>query len=116
MLRHVRGVLRRRDLELTLVERRPEGPAAFAPISAEEPDGAGLAVFAPELSPPEIGLIELMLGEAALDVALALRERRSAPAATEPAPDAAPDPRSGYHGIIGARPDRRVRRHRADPG
>ena len=58
VLRHVRGVLRRRDLELTLVARRPEEPAAFAPISAEEPDGAGLAVFAPELSPPEIGLTQ----------------------------------------------------------
>ena len=64
MLRHVRGVLRRRDLELTLVEHRPEAPAAFAPISADAPDGPGLAVIAPELSPPELVLIDSMLGEA----------------------------------------------------
>ena len=34
VLRHVRGVLRRRGLELTLVERRPTEPAAFAPLIA----------------------------------------------------------------------------------
>jgi len=93
----VRGVLRRRELELTLVERRPEEPAAFAPISADDPDGAGLAVIAPQLSSPELGLIELMLGEAAVDVALALRERKTAPE-----PDA--EQRTGYHGIVGAAP------------
>ena len=97
VLRHVRGVLRRRELELTLVERRPFEPSAFAPIALEEPDGAGLAVIAPHLSSPELGLIELMLGEAALDVALALRDRK----ATQ-APE--PGPRSGYLGIIGAAP------------
>ncbi len=98
MLRHVRGVLRRRELELTLVAHRPEEPAAFAAISADDPGGAGLAVIAPQLSPPELGLVELMLREAALDVATALRDRRPAP---EPA---APEPRTGYQGIIGASP------------
>ncbi len=132
VLRHVRGVLRRRDLELTPVVRRPERHAAFAPLAADEPNGAGLAVFAPELSPPELGLIELMLREAALDLASALREHppdklgASAPPdaiAPVPAPGLpvpglavpgllAPGPavpdlaarRSGYHGIIGASP------------
>jgi two-component system response regulator HupR/HoxA len=97
VLRHVRGVLRRRDLELTLVERKPEEPAAFAPIAVDAPDGAGLAVIAPQLSSPELGLIELMLGEAALDVAQALRARK-------PAVEVDPDHRTGYHGIVGASP------------
>jgi transcriptional regulator with PAS, ATPase and Fis domain len=99
VLRHVRGVLRRRDLELTLLERRPDEPAAFAPISLDDPEGPGLAVIAPQLSSPEVGLIELMLGEAALDVALALRDRK-------PTQDHDPDPdhRTGYHGIIGVAP------------
>ena len=97
MLRHVRGVLRRRELELTLVERRPDEPAAFAPLSSEDPQGAGLAVIAPQLSPAELELIELMLGEAALDVAVALRDRK-------PAADHEPEHRNGYHGIIGAAP------------
>jgi two-component system, NtrC family, response regulator HupR/HoxA len=97
VLRHVRGVLRRRELELTLVERRPDEPAAFAAISADDPDGPGLAVIAPQLSPPELGFIELMLGEAAIDIALALRDVR---------PTAEPDPerRVAYHGIVGAAP------------
>jgi two-component system, NtrC family, response regulator HupR/HoxA len=99
VLRHVRGVLRRRDLELTLVERRPEEAAAFAPISPDAPDGAGLAVIAPQLSAPELGLIELMLGEAALDVAAALRERKP-----RPPPDEPPGQRTGYAGIMGAAP------------
>jgi len=68
-------VLRRRGLELTLVERRPTEPGAFAPLTADEPSGPGLAVIAPDLSTGEVGLIEHMLGEAALDVATALRER-----------------------------------------
>jgi transcriptional regulator with PAS, ATPase and Fis domain len=97
VLRHVRGVLRRRQLELTLVERRPDEPAAFAPISIDVPDGPGLAVIAPQLSPPELELIELMLGEAAIDVALALRDRKTGP-------EHDPDHRTGYHGIIGAAP------------
>jgi transcriptional regulator with PAS, ATPase and Fis domain len=90
-------VLRRRELELTLVERRPLEPAAFAPISSEDPDGAGLAVIAPQLSSPELGLIELMVAEAALDVAVALRDRK-------PTPDTSQSRRTGYHGIIGAAP------------
>jgi two-component system response regulator HupR/HoxA len=97
VLRHVRGVLRRRDLELTLVERRPDEPGAFAAISADDPGGPGLAVIAPQLSPPEVGLIEIMLGEAALDVALALRDRK-------PPQEPDPDHRTGYHGIVGAAP------------
>jgi two-component system, NtrC family, response regulator HupR/HoxA len=96
VLRHVRGVLRRRELELTLVERRPDEPAAFAAISADDPDGAGLAVIAPQLSALELGFIELMLGEAALDVALAVRDVSSAE------PDH--DQRTEYHGIVGAAP------------
>ena len=78
VLRHVRGVLRRRGLELTLVERRPEEFAtAFAPISSapEDERGAGLAVIAPMLSAPERALLESMLGEAATDVAQALHDR-----------------------------------------
>jgi transcriptional regulator with PAS, ATPase and Fis domain len=93
VLRHVRGVLRRRGLELTLVERRPSEPAAFAPLLTEDPGGAGLAVIAPDLSAPELGLIEHMLGEAALDVAAALRERDG---------NGEPVRRTGYAGIIGA--------------
>ena len=99
MLRHVRGVLRRRELELTLVERRPDEPAAFAAITIDDPDGAGLAVIAPQLSSPELGLIELMLGEAALDVAGALRDR-----VPKTCPDNAPGQRTSYHGIVGAAP------------
>jgi two-component system response regulator HupR/HoxA len=96
VLRHVRGVLRRRELELTLVERRPDEPAAFAAISADDPDGAGLAVIAPQLSVPERGFIELMLREAALDVAPEPRDHRPA----EPELDH----RSAYHGIVGSAP------------
>ncbi|MGE5180452.1 MAG: sigma-54 interaction domain-containing protein [Acidobacteriota bacterium] len=95
VLRHVRGVLRRRGLELTLVEHRPVEHAAFAPL-ADESEGAGLAVIAPELSTPELALIESMLGEAAADVATALRdrERRQDP----------PGQRTSYAGIIGGAP------------
>ena len=93
----MRGVLRRRGLELTLVERRPTEPGAFAALSAEDSHGPGLAVIAPDLSTPEVGLIEHMLGEAALDVAAALRERDGA------GNDAA-GRRTGYAGIIGASP------------
>jgi two-component system, NtrC family, response regulator HupR/HoxA len=75
VLRHVRGVLRRRGLELTLVERRPdEAATAFAPIFHDNDRGPGLAVIAPNLSAPELALVESMLGEAALDVASVLRE------------------------------------------
>src|SRR5690349_21784829 len=90
VLRHVRGVLRRRDLELTLVEHKPQERCAFAALAPGEPSGAGLAVLAPSLSAPELALIESMLGEAALDVATVLRERE------EPSPN-----RRGYAGIIG---------------
>jgi len=96
VLRHVRGVLRRRGLELTLVESRPIEPAAFAALAADRPDGAGLAVIARTLSPPELGLIESMLGEAALDVAAALRDRKK--------PAARRGPRRDYQGIIGGSP------------
>jgi transcriptional regulator with PAS, ATPase and Fis domain len=75
VLRHVRGVLRRRGLELTLVEKKPSEPAAFVSLVPNEPIGAGLAVFAPGLSAPELALLEHMLVEAAVDVAAALYER-----------------------------------------
>jgi len=93
VLRHVQGVLRRRELELTLVERRPAEPAVFAPFADDAPDGAGLAVIAAQLSPPEQSLIELMLGEAAIEVALVMRDRKPEP-----------DHRTDYRGIIGAAP------------
>jgi transcriptional regulator with PAS, ATPase and Fis domain len=93
-------VLRRRQLDLTLVERRPGEPAAFAPLSLTDPDGAGLAVIAPPLSPPELALIDDMLREAALDVAAALRERT----ATERAGERAGELRAGYCGIVGRAP------------
>ena len=93
VLRHVSGVLRRRGLELTLIEHRPPETAAFAPISSDAPSGPGLAVIAPDLSSPELAMIEHMLGEAALDVAAALRDR-------EPADE--PGRRTSYSGIIGA--------------
>ncbi|MGN6105818.1 MAG: sigma 54-interacting transcriptional regulator, partial [Kofleriaceae bacterium] len=97
VLRHVRGVLRRRGLELTLVERRPDEVAAFAPLSIEQPAGPGLAVITPDLSPPERALVEIMLGEAASDVAAALHERdRKEPRVPEP-----PGQRTRYHGIVG---------------
>ena len=111
MLRHVRGVLRRRELELTLVEHRPQEPAAFAPIVAAEPSGAGLAVFAPQLTVAERGLIEHMLGEAAIDVAQALQDSAAVADPADPARTpmvavaaGARDHRLGYHGIIGAAP------------
>jgi transcriptional regulator with PAS, ATPase and Fis domain len=97
VLRHVRGVLRRRDLELTLVERRPTEPAAFAALAPELPDGPGLAVIAPELSPPELALIDHMLGEAALDVAAALRDR------VEPSAET-PGRRTRFAGLVGGTP------------
>jgi transcriptional regulator with PAS, ATPase and Fis domain len=92
----VRAVLRRRGLELTLVERRPSEPSAFAALHGDDPSGPGLAVIAPDLASAELALIELMLGEAALDVAGALRDRDTA--------DEPPDRRTSYHGIFGAAP------------
>ena len=103
VLRHVRGVLRRRGLELTLVEKRPGESAAFAPLSSDEPAGAGLAVMGPEMTPPERTLVEIMLGEAALDVATAVRdgEHRGEGGAWGAEP---PGRRTSYHGIIGGAP------------
>jgi transcriptional regulator with PAS, ATPase and Fis domain len=98
VLRHVRGVLRRRGLQLTLVERKPMETAAFAALAIDEPAGAGLAVMAAELEDAEILLVESMLKEAALDVAAALRERDEPD--TEP-----PGRRTSYHGIIGGAPN-----------
>ena len=98
VLRHVRGVLRRRGLQLTLVERKPMETAAFAALTFDEPAGAGLAVMAAELEDAEIALVESMLKEAALDVAAALREREE--------PDLEPPGRrTSYHGIIGGAPN-----------
>ena len=97
VLRHVRGVLRRRGLELTLVEHRPTETGAYVPIMPEDPNGGGLAVLSPELTPPEIALIDSMLGEAALDVVGVVR-RREEPVA-EPA-----GKRARYAGILGASP------------
>jgi two-component system, NtrC family, response regulator HupR/HoxA len=96
VLRHVRGVLRQRDLELTLVDHRPSEPGAYAPLSIAEPDGPGLAVIAPQLPSLDLAersLIEIMLDEAARDAATALRDRR---------PPIDVDPRTSYHGIVGA--------------
>src|SRR5688572_10916565 len=97
VLRHVRGVLRRRGLELTLVEKRPDETAAFAPLVPDDHDGAGLAVFAPNLSSPELGLIDSMLREAALDVGAALRDR-------DGKREEHPGRRASYHGIFGSAP------------
>ena len=98
-LRHVRGVLRRRGLELTLVERRPTEEAAFAPLSARDAEGPGLAVIAPGLSAPELALVELMLREAAAEVAGTLADPGRGKPETEP-----PGRRTSYHGIFGAAP------------
>jgi len=97
VLRHVRGVLRRRGLELTLVEHRPLEPGAYVPIMQEDPNGGGLAVIAAALSPPEVALIESMLGEAALDVVAVVRRRE------EPSSEHA-GKRTRYAGILGASP------------
>jgi transcriptional regulator with PAS, ATPase and Fis domain len=100
VLRHVRGVLRRRGLELTLVERRPdEAGTAFSPISQDE-RGAGLAVIAPALSAPELALVESMIGEAALDVAAALSERDG----SEPQSNGRNGKRDHFYGIFGVAP------------
>ncbi len=102
VLRHVRGVLRRRGLELTLVERRPdESAVAFAPVASDE-RGPGLAVIAPALSSPELALIESMLGEAALDVATALRDREGDAPTNGNGHNGRR--RDHFHGIFGAAP------------
>ena len=98
VLRHVRAVLRRRGLELTLVERRPtEHKTAFAPLFQDEPERGGLAVSAPEVTEEELQLVQVMIGEAAIDVAGALSDRD---------PDTLDEPgrRTMHHGIIGAAP------------
>jgi two-component system response regulator HupR/HoxA len=105
VLRHVRGVLRRRGLELTLVERRPEESAtAFAPISSDHERGAGLAVIAPGLSAPELALVESMLGEAASDVAQALHERDGNGHTNGHGPNQRGGKRDQFHGIYGVAP------------
>ncbi|MFT3695200.1 MAG: sigma 54-interacting transcriptional regulator [Kofleriaceae bacterium] len=96
VLRHVRGVLRRRGLELTLAEKKPPEASAFAAIDPADPSGAGLAVLATISNEGEVELIESMLGEAALDVALALRDRDDI-AVVEPA-----GKRTRYAGILGS--------------
>src|SRR5215207_1562424 len=94
VLRHVRGALRRRGLELTLVERKPAETAAYAPLSAEDATGPGLAVIAPE--PSELALLDAMLREVVGDVAAALADRR--------APEKPGGRRTSYHGIFGGAP------------
>jgi len=91
-------------MELTLVETRPREPGtAFAPIDPQSATGAGLAVIAPDLSGPELALVESMLGEASLDVAAALRDRDR-----EQSRDRREAPRgglrTGFHGIFGSAP------------
>jgi len=51
-------------------------------------------VIAPDLSEPEVALVGIMLNEAALDVAAALRDRER--------PEEPAGRRTSYHGIIGA--------------
>jgi transcriptional regulator with PAS, ATPase and Fis domain len=84
---------------LTLVEQRPAEPAAFAPLSQDDARGAGLAVIAPQLSTPEHALIESMLGEAALDVEVALRERE---APIDQPTGKLSSKRASYAGIVGS--------------
>jgi transcriptional regulator with PAS, ATPase and Fis domain len=88
--------LRRRGLELTLVEKKPSEPAAFVSLVPNEPLGAGLAVFAPGLSGPELALLEHMLVEAAVDVAAALYEREQ--------PEVQSADRTRFAGITGGAP------------
>jgi len=100
VLHHVRGVLRRRGLELTLVEHRPDESAAFAPLFPDMPEAAGLAVITPSIVEPELGLVVAMLGEAAADVAAVVRSRNSSESESAPAYGK----RTAYHGIIGSAP------------
>jgi two-component system, NtrC family, response regulator HupR/HoxA len=95
VLRHVRGALRRRGLELTPVERKPAGTAAYVPLSADDATGDGLAVIAPELSAPELALVEALLREVVGEVAAAVAARR-------PQPVQQGGRRTSYHGIYGA--------------
>src|SRR5262245_54597814 len=88
VLKHVRAVLARRGLELTLVEDRPIESSAYAAVDGV---AGGLAVIAPTLNDDEREIIDHMLGEAALDVGTALRDRKLPVHAS-------------YHGILGASP------------
>jgi transcriptional regulator with PAS, ATPase and Fis domain len=107
VLKHVRGVLRRRGLELSLVETRPDEPCAFAPVT-DDKHGSGLAVFAKTLERTELAWLEGMLNEAAIDVTAAMREHTDAIAKIDleddGAPGTLPGDRTSYHGILGAAP------------
>ena len=106
-LRNARSALRRRGLELILVERRPPEAAAFAPLSVKDAAGAGLAATAPELSAAELAavdfaLVETMLREAALELMAKVTERDREAERARPAPP--PGVRTSYRGIFGAAP------------
>ncbi len=102
VLKHVRAVLRRRGLELTLVERRPSEPCAFAAVAArDDRHGSGLAVITGrEMDSAELELIEHMLGEAALDVSAALAQR-DVDANVDSHGEIPPNRRTNHHGILG---------------
>ena len=102
VLKHVRAVLRRRTLELTLVEHKPTEPCAFAPLFPDAPEGAGLAVIAPELGGPERTLVEMMIGEAAADIAAVVRTRDEEHLGSGHEHHLAK--RTAYHGISGTAP------------
>ena len=77
VLRHVRGVLRRRGLELTLVEKRPTEPAAFAALSTEEMSGPGLAVIALDEDSASFDLLPRRIGSA--DIIFAMSQLAAPP-------------------------------------
>ncbi|MGE0867781.1 MAG: sigma-54 interaction domain-containing protein [Kofleriaceae bacterium] len=95
VLRHVRAVLRRKNLELRLSEQRLTDAAVFVPLASDEPNGRGLAVGG-AIDPAERELVQTILEEAALDIAAVVRDRVS--------PRAPAGPRSTYYGIVGAAP------------
>ncbi|CAN5732962.1 hypothetical protein BH11MYX2_BH11MYX2_13700 [soil metagenome] len=94
VLRHVRLVLRRRGLELTLAERKPVDAAVYVPLHDDEPAAAGIGVLG-NVPAAELALIQNMLREAAIDVVHALSDRASGATA---------EPRTTYHGLIGGSP------------
>ncbi|HEY4179065.1 MAG TPA: sigma 54-interacting transcriptional regulator [Kofleriaceae bacterium] len=94
VLRHVRLVLRRRGLELTLAEQKPPDAVVYVPLRDDEAAGAGLGVLG-SVPAAELALIQNMLREAAIDVVHALSDRTSESAAA---------PRTTYHGLIGGSP------------